>query len=218
MKRVPKKVTAKMKERYKQIDDAIQDIQNGRQHQKDAAGETLLRLFEPLIKSASTKIIEKHKHFDYQDIKIRAQYILITMSMNFRKPRTDTRAAGRTRGEWASNFNIYARQNLYYFTIVDLMKEDDTTVNKAVSSKTKTKFVKENIDNSKNSELLSAISILNKIEDVCGERPRDIIMLKSLFCFNNGEISWIAGISKNSVKTTIDRVMVRMKKFKNIML
>lgn len=206
----------KNSERYKLIDQAIKDIHV--EDVKDSAGEILLKLFDPLIKSTTNKITEKHKHFDYQDIKARVQYVLIIMAMKFRQPRTDTRAAGRTRGEWASNFNIYARQNLYYFTIVELMKEDDSLVDQTVENKDKPLFVKENVCDVGINDNISAFLMLDKIEDLCGERARDVMMLKALFGFTSTEIAWITGLSSNFIKTIICKVQDKMQQEKDVIL
>ena len=117
-----KKKRKQSSSRLEKIDMSVILVQSGNTEQREKASVELLEIFHPLIVSTSQRISSRFPH-SLQEIIPIVQNKLIVMIIEFRTPRRDTRGNGSPKGGWAPNINVYLRQNLYYFSMLEIKKD-----------------------------------------------------------------------------------------------
>jgi len=196
----------KTKSRLEKIDRSVFLLQNGTIPERESSSRDLLEIFHPLVISAAQRIANRFPH-NLQEIIPVVQNKLIVIIIEFRTPRKDTRGNGRPKGGWAPNINVYLRQNLYYFSMLEIRKDISGSKN---SNQGSTVVIQDICDYETQGTVEYdydvASEMLDMIESEYGAKIRDVVMFKYLFGFKYAEISWITDMSNIQIRNSLSRV------------
>lgn len=225
-KREPKKPKQMSKEtqvKVKQIDEAIEALQQNNGQLRDKAANDLLKLFRPLI-VRTTQSLEKYiGGLDFDDIKPIVEHILVKTAMEYDTPRRDTQGKGKNIGAWSPNYNVYLKQNLYFFAKLELMKDMDGPGVKSLRQKLVignggnynqqfSVLLEQNIhpEYSDSYDITHINDILDYIEQEIGTVAREYVILKYLYRLRNYHIKKSLGISVEAMKVTDNLVRIKL--------
>lgn len=216
-----KKLSKETQNKIRRIDECIENLQNLNVSKEiqDEAALFLLKAFHPLVVK-TVQALEKTLDIEFDEIAPTVDNMLIKIAMEYLQPRTDTQGRGLRKGEWAPNFNVYVKKNLYFFSKLELMKDLDgpgiknskKSINMLNCNQQLSAFDEQNvqIEASTNDNLMHIYDILDYIEDELSEVTRDFVILKYIYKMRNYEIKEALGLSNVILKQITDLVKLKV--------